>query len=306
MVPHMHTPPLVHVSAVVPQFEHVPPGGGPQLVTDSVMQLVPEQQPVGHEVGSQTQLPETHSCPATHAAPPPQLHAPLTHWFPVEPQFTHVAPIVPHADAEGVVHVVPEQQPVGQEVALQTHAPATHSWPLAHAAPVPHVQTPFVHESALMPQAMHAPPPVPQVEAEGVLQFGPEQHPLGHVVALHPHAPAMHFCIMGQVWHAAPALPQFVSELPGRQLFPEQQPLHEVLSHRHTPIEQCCPLEHCGPPPQVQVPLEEQPSAFALQVVHAEPAVPHAETDGVSQTLPLQQPLGHEVPLQTHAPLLQI
>ena len=41
----------------------------------------------------------------------------------VIPQLTQAAPSGPHAEVDGVVHDVPEQQPPGQEVASQTHAP---------------------------------------------------------------------------------------------------------------------------------------------------------------------------------------
>jgi hypothetical protein len=36
------------------------------------------------------------------------------------------------------------------------------------------------------------------------------------------------------------------------------------------------------------------------------PPLPHAVTDGIMQVPPRQQPLGHELLLQTHAPLTQV
>ena len=40
-----------------------------------------------------------------------------------------------------------------------------------------------------------------------------------------------------------------------------------------------------------------------MQEAHAPPPVPQAESDGVVQVVPLQQPVGHEVASHTHVPL---
>ncbi len=88
----------------------------------------PWQQPVGQDAASQMHLPPEHTWPLPHAAPPPQVQLPLVEQpSPVVPQLAHVAPFVPHAIADGVVHVVPEQQPVGQDAESQTHFPPEHS-----------------------------------------------------------------------------------------------------------------------------------------------------------------------------------
>ncbi len=51
---------------------------------------------------------------------PPQVQAPLAEQpSAVEPQLTQDAPAVPHAVVDGVVHVPPEQHPVGHVVELQ-------------------------------------------------------------------------------------------------------------------------------------------------------------------------------------------
>ena len=59
-----------------------------------------------------------------------QLQAPPLHVWPVA-QGPHALPAAPHAEtvwAAVATHVPPLQQPVGQEVASQTHAPdALHS-----------------------------------------------------------------------------------------------------------------------------------------------------------------------------------
>lgn len=130
------------------------------------------QQPFGQEVASQTQLPWLpHSWfvpQAAQAAPfapqwafvavthwpleqqplqtvPPQLQAPALQVWP-DAQVPQVLPPEPQAAVvccATAMHCVPWQQPLGQEVALQTHAPVLPQvWPapqLAHAAPpVPH------------------------------------------------------------------------------------------------------------------------------------------------------------------------
>jgi hypothetical protein len=59
------------------------------------------------------------------------------------------------------------------------------------------------------------------------------------------HAPAEHVCVP-QDMHIAPPLPHSVGSLvPGRHCpVDEQQPVHEVESHAHTPAEQCRPEPH--------------------------------------------------------------
>ena len=91
----------------------------------------PLQQPSGHELALQTQIPEElHPCPVGHTA--------------------HVPPPVPQSDADSYAtgtQTPPVQQPLGQEAASQTQAPAAlHACPFAHAA--------------------HSAPPVPQEVAD--------------------------------------------------------------------------------------------------------------------------------------------
>jgi hypothetical protein len=131
----------------------------------------PAQQPLGHEIGSQTQAPPEHRCPAPHAGPPSHRQTPPTHESAVEPQATHAAPPVPHADALGAVHVDPAQQPLGHDVASQTQTPPEHRCPAPHAGPPPHSHIPFTHESALEPHARQTTPPIPQVKRDGGTQI---------------------------------------------------------------------------------------------------------------------------------------
>jgi hypothetical protein len=139
----------------------------------------PLQQPFGHEVASQTQVPAVrlHSSPAPHEA--------------------QVAPFVPQDvfDSEPHASHVPAavQQPFGHDAALQAqlpdalHAvPAGHAWQAAPALPQdkldslayashdpllqqpaqalpPHEQVPLVHVE-VAPHAAHRTPPVPHEE----------------------------------------------------------------------------------------------------------------------------------------------
>ena len=61
-----------------------------------------------------------------------------------------------------------------------------HCCPAVQAGPVPHLHTPAVQLSAVLPlQAVQAPPPVPHAENRPTLQVAPLQQPAGHVVASH-------------------------------------------------------------------------------------------------------------------------
>jgi hypothetical protein len=139
--------------------------------------------------------------------------------------------------------VLPLQQPLGHEVALQTHWPMPlHCWPAAQAThavpPLPHevfdsaengsqvdplqqpaqeLVPPHEHEPALQvspePQAAHATPPTPQrdeVCEDGATQVMPLQHPVGHDVASQTHWPVLllHSWPVAHALHAIPPLPQ--------------------------------------------------------------------------------------------------
>jgi hypothetical protein len=96
------------------------------------------------------------------------------------PHALHAAPAVPHwpADCEAYgTHVPPLQQPVGHEVASQTHCPVVwlHSWPVAHA---PQVAPPVPHE-----------PVDSEAYASHVPEVPPLQQPFGQVLASHAQSP---------------------------------------------------------------------------------------------------------------------
>jgi hypothetical protein len=134
-------------------------------------------------------------------------------------QAMHSTPPDPQCAVEGASQVAPgvvaEQQPE-HEVASQEHTPPLHSWPEAHAALPPHVQTPAAEQPlAVMPQLVQAAPFVPHADADvGVVQVDPEQQPVAQVAELHPvqtppeHVPGRQF------EHTPPPDPQSVDELP--------------------------------------------------------------------------------------------
>lgn len=77
-------------------------------------------------------------------------------------------------------------------------------------------------------------------------QVAPVQHPFGHDVASQEgQVPAVH-TPGRQLPHFAPPEPQSVLPFPVSQIAPLQHPVQEVLSHRHTPLEQCCPSPQGG------------------------------------------------------------
>jgi hypothetical protein len=99
---HVHAPDVEHPSAVFPHGWHPAPAAA-HVFTDSIVQLLPEQQPLGHVVGLQfAQAPALQSWP-THVA----------HMLPPVPHFIGVLP---------GSHVAPSQHPLHDWVS-QMHAP---------------------------------------------------------------------------------------------------------------------------------------------------------------------------------------
>jgi hypothetical protein len=239
----------------------------------------------------------------------------LPHWHtPDEEQLsavegshaTHISPPTPQFGSPGVMHVVPEQHPLGHEVALQAHTPSKQICPETQAGRLPHVHAPSVQPSPMMPQLAQVPPVGPHSVGDCVVQTLPAQQPVRHDVALQMHAPAEHCCpvahgvvfphwqtpdaeqlsaVIPQLVHAPPAVPQADTE-GGVQVGPEQQPVGHVvlLQLRQVPALQAAltgQLWHAPPP---------DPQALSLlPVSHVEPA---------------QQP-PHDVPSQVHCPLTQ-
>lgn len=224
----------------------------PHELADRALQIVPEQHPEAQETESQTQVPPTHRCPASHGEDVPHMHAPEEEQRSAArgSQETQAEPPIPQALTSGVVQLVPAQQPVGQEVASQTHAPPAHRCPEPHGGPLPHAHAPPAHVSAVMGlHATHADAEVPQVEALAGLHVAPEQQPVGQVTELQLlHTPPVH-APPAQSSHAAPPLPHRVDSPPSSQMVPRQQPAQDSPSHTQIPAEQRCPAPHSAPRP---------------------------------------------------------
>jgi hypothetical protein len=69
-----------------------------------------------------------------HAAFVPHLHVPdVQRSLVADEHIEHAPPPVPQALVDCGSHTLPLQHPVGHEVALQTHRPPEHAWPMAHS-----------------------------------------------------------------------------------------------------------------------------------------------------------------------------
>ena len=267
---------------------------------------------MGHEVGSHTHAPATHRRPASHAVPAPHWQVPVAEQLSAVAgsQVTQVPPPVPQVPRPAVTQLPDAQHPLGQDWALHTQAPATHTVPAPQGGPLPQAQVPVVASQVSLVaggQAPQAPPPVPQVAGAGTWQAPPAQHPLAHEVALHTQAPATHTVPAPQAapapqWHspvaaqlsaragshitqAAPPMPHEAVDGP-TQVEPEQHPCGQVVG-----------LQSAQAPPAQMRPAQSWQAPPALpQLV---PVVPGR------QVAPAQQPLGHDVRSHTHAPARQ-
>lgn len=331
-VPHWQAPAALQVSAVLEsQAEQAAPGA-PQAASDRVVQLVPLQQPLGHEVALQTHWPCTQRCPPPQGAlaphrqvpPSPQVSAVLLS------HETQLAPAVPQALSLGEVQVLPLQQPPGHELALHVQCPPTHACPAEHGPWGPQRHCPDDEQlSERRSQAVQTPPDGPQVASDRRLHTFPAQHPFEQVVLSQTQLPARQRCpvvqapfgphrhvpegpqlsatLVGQATQVDPWLPHEVIDRIW-QVEPWQQPLgHEVASQTHKPFAHRWPSAQGAVLPQRQAPPAEQESARrGLQAVQAAPPTPHAETVGVTHVEPEQQPAVQVTmqPLQT--PLRQV
>lgn len=307
--PHWQAPVAEQLSAVIPQVAQVPPPE-PQLARERGRQVVPAQQPLGHEVALHSQLPPAQVWPGPHAGPAPQAQAPA----PVQPSATaglHAAqapPPDPHRPREGATHVAPSQQPLGQEVASQMQAPAWQRRPGPQAGPVPHAQVPAAEQPSAVTasQPTQTAPPVPQVASVGALQVAPEQQPLGHEVRQPLQPPLVQLSPLGQVSQAVPPPPQEAGLSPGRQtLFAQQPSGHDVPSQTQVLPMHRWPTAQAAPAPQRQAPAAEQLSDRASHTAQVDPASPQVSSERVAQVAPWQQPLGHELASQMQRPAAQ-
>ena len=268
-------------------------------------QVVPLQQPPAQLTLSHLQTPPTQCCPLAHGDPEPHTHAPVAlQPSLVIPQATHAPPAGAHVPAEAGKQMLLAQQPPGHEVASHTQPPETQRCPAPQAACPPQLQLPAVQLLAVAPQSTHAPPPLPHAPTAGVVQTLPLQQPLGQEAALQTQTPPTQFCpplqaapppqlqaplvqpsarVESQARQLEPPEPQ-VATAAVVQVTPEQHPAGHVaeLQPEHEPPEHVWPLG---------------------QVWHVWPPAPHmAGWSPAWQVVPLQQPLGQDVPSQTQVP----
>jgi hypothetical protein len=310
--------PVAHVCAQPSQalFTHcVPPAQATQVAPPKphAVATLPGwqapfwQQPDGQLAASHTHAPPTQASPAEHGGFPPQAHAAPMHALEVVVlQTTHTVPPVPQVASDGGLHVAPLQQPLGQEVASQTHLPFWQRCPAPHAAAPPQVHVPAVHASDIVGSHVMQPPPIaPQALIDMGAQAVPLQQPIGHEAASHVQAPPTQCCPIphgapvpqahapflhesartsSHGTHIDPPAPQAPTE-GAVQALPAQQPVVQVCAQpEHTPALQVWPAPHG---------------------VHAAPMVPHAVGEEVVQVFPLQHPVGQEVASHVHAPATQ-
>jgi hypothetical protein len=194
-------------------------------------------------------------------------------------------------------------------------------WPILHTLPEP--------------QSTHAAPPVPHSDFDCepcCTHVPPLQHPVGHEVASHTHAPVVvsHSCPDEHAAHIAPLVPQALLDCDPRTTHappavqqppehvlalhtqwpvlvshsvPEGHAAHSVPPAPHDAVDSLDSGSHVAPevqqpahaePPQVHAPPEQLPPA--AQGAHVAPAVPHEELDceaqGTHWPLAVQQPSG--------------
>jgi hypothetical protein len=312
--PHVQAPDIEHASPLVPHVEHMVPAGA-HSVADVWVQMFPTQHPVGHEVALQMHVlpepPVEQICPDAHAVTPPHVQTPAGEHPSalVVSHGLHVPPPAPHSLVEGVRHCAPSQQPLGQVVPLQLAQlpPLQNGWAPAHELQVPPPE----------PQYWLVLPPS---------HWLPLQHPPPHDVLSQTHAPVTQCC---PVVHGEP-VPQVHCPVVGEQLSdsaphgaqlspwrphsgpvggethvgPLQHPFGQVCAlQTHAPDWQTCPAPHAADVPHWHTPEDEQLlDDDATQPTHVAPSVPQLLMVDISQVVPLQHPLGHEVELQTHEP----
>jgi hypothetical protein len=179
---------------VVSQLMQVP--FEPQLGKPGIThRLAPLQQPAGHEVPLQTQLPPEHSCPLTHWLLSPHMQPAAQRSASCGLHALHVPPPPPHCENDPTMQLVPLQHPSGHELELHTQVPPMQRCPLTHAAFMPHAHAPAIVQLSASEgsQLTHALPLMPQVPNERALQNAVPalvvQQPFGQVPELHTHAP---------------------------------------------------------------------------------------------------------------------
>jgi len=142
-------------------------------------------------------------------------------------------------------HLSPWQHPAAQEVVVQVHLPALHSWEESQLTQALPAEPQFFWSVAMM----HCPAAVQQPAQVVGVQVG------------FSHLPALHTWSLPQGLHCAPPMPQLTSVRLVMQLpLWSQQPLAQVLALQACLTQLCC--LHCWPAPQswqLEPPLPQAP-----------------------------------------------
>jgi hypothetical protein len=193
------------------------------------------------------------------------------------------------------------------QVAGWPAAPATHTWPVAHAGPLPHAHTPLVlQESAfVVSHAAQDPKATPQWLTEMGSHVLPLQQPVEHVER--------------QLWHvlfaqvlplarhdvqAAPLTPHAAFWLPGWQtpLLSQQPPGQLEALQTHAPPTHARPAPQATPVPHLHAPPAHESALVGSHTLHDPPPVPHVARDAGLHVLPEQHPPPQDVASQMHVP----
>lgn len=183
----------------------------------------------------------------------------------------------------------PSPKPQHPRHELESH---TH-WPIEHLSPTGHCTAVFPHTHEL--NALHRSARVGS-HATHVEPFGPHaitvrvvwhvpfwQQPCGQFCELHvEQTPASHWPELPQFAHGFPKRPHCIDDiwLAVTHTFPTQQPAQFPALHTHWPNRQSDPVGHAGPLPHAHCPCALHESARSgSQRTHAEPAVPHADSE---------------------------
>jgi hypothetical protein len=156
------------LSARVSHAAQVEPAS-PQVASDRIAQVVPWQQPLGHDVASQMHSPDAQRWPPAHGGPSPHAHAPAAQRSALlTSQVLQAAPGDPQVASDTGLHTFPWQHPAAHEDASQTQAPFMQRCPAAHGAPPPHRQAPVTEQVSARSasQLPHAAAPMPQVSSD--------------------------------------------------------------------------------------------------------------------------------------------
>jgi hypothetical protein len=150
--PHLHAP-LVHESVRDPSHTEQAAPSVPHCDTDGVMQVAPEQHPVGHEPLApvvHAHWPPTHACPAAQGAPLPHAQSPIAEQRSAlsGSHAVHASPPKPQAVVDRARQVGPEQQPVAHDDAHPEHTPVLQACP---AGQLSHMLPPLPHTPLVLP-----------------------------------------------------------------------------------------------------------------------------------------------------------